>query len=429
MIKLAVVLSAVYQMSLMGAFDAEFFKSIELVSKHHSDHPRRLQASNETTTTTAAPGTTTAGGSSSNETTTTTAAAGNETTTTMAAGNETTTVASGNETTTVASGNETTTMAPEAVPATSVNLTEYFNATDFAIGNTWSNVSDPTCTGPCCQCVASTMTDLLTNASMGLNATCNDNNPNNGTVEICNFLVTQQNISTGMVIGFDNLVPISNSYCVGNGSCPTPVVTSPYELCPDLVNQQLNSSSDALVAYNIFSGGAYIRGTGTSYLSCLLNTAYTIMDRATSIEDEYCNSVLGTSNTTTETTTTAAPGNETTTTTMASSETTTTGATGNTTGNSTGLFSFFRRLQASNETTTTMAPGGNETTTAAAGGNETTTTSSSSSGTTGASTCQYSVSQCQWRQNNPDLAWGTKYAQVQPLKYARGFCAGLLLDF
>jgi hypothetical protein len=240
-----------------------------------------------------------------------------------------------------------------------------FNATAFASAFMVNNETDTSCSSQCCQCVANQTQRMLVNASELLNASCAESGINRGTTAVCDFLRTQQNITVGMVLGYGNINELATAYCVGAGQCPAPVVSAS-DACPQRT-QMLANASDAVSAGAIFvSGGAMQRGIGSSYLTCLLNTAFTIMDRRVALNNNYCNTVMQQSGST------------------------------NTTGMSQ-VKTLRNRLQAE--------PTQQQT-----------------------SVCEYDKRVCQYEQQNPDIAWGLLYSEVQPLKYARGFCAGLLIE-
>jgi len=335
------------------ALPVELYDAIEITSRGMS--PRRLQEQNQTSNAT--------GGNETNQT-----SGGGAGTTS----NETNQTSGGvNETNQTTGGNAT-------VPGVAG-----FNATAFAAAYMVNNETDSSCSSQCCQCVANQTQQMLVNASQVLNASCADQGNNRGTNVVCDFLRTQQNITIGMVMGFANVNELATAYCVGEGSCPAPVISSS-DACPNRAAQMANAS-DINAASTIFAtGNALQRGVGSSYLTCLLNTAFTIMDRRVAVNKNYCSMVLGSSSGQTDS--------------------------GNQTTNQTGmraLRNFRTKFQDQSS-------------------NQTNQTSTSPSGTS--DVCEYDKRVCEYEQQNPDVAWGILYSDLQPLKYARGFCAGLLIE-
>ena len=277
--------------------------------------------------------------------------------------------ATGNETNQTAGGttNQTNETAMTNQTVQVANATSTFDYAAFASAYMLNNETDSSCSQQCCMCVANTTQMLLQNATGLLNASCSDSE-NRGTIAVCDFFQNQPNVSIGMMLGFGNIPEIANAYCVGNGNCTGPAV-SEEDICPADNTMRLNAS-DSAVAQLILSGRGNIRGLGVSYVSCLLNTGFSIMDRRTAIDNAFCENLMSQEST------------------------------------------------SSNQTDQSSG--------AAATGNETNQTSSSSSSS---AVCTYDNRVCEYAKLNPDVAWGYRYSRVQPLKFARGFCAGLLVDY
>jgi len=350
-------------------------------------------------TTTVAPGNETTGaGAGMNETTT--VAPGNETTVAGAGMNETTTVAPGNETTGAGViGNETTTVAPSsnetttAIPTSNVtvvivngtnettvtngttvqvNVTNIpvessFDFNSFAAAYMLNDMSDPDCTSSCCQCISNTSAVMVSNSTAALLEQC-AGAPDRALLSICGYLLSQQNISLGMIMGFGDVVQMSNAYCVGAGSCPEPVNT---------LSDVCASNSSASFSYGdmpdlYLLGQSYgISGLQFSYDQCLLMTSLQVMETNTRLDNAQC--------------------------------------------------AFILASNSSSSSASNVTSSDNVTS-----DSNTTTESTTMNGVAAVSSfCPYQVRACEWKQANQDLAWGLRWSDISPFKFSRGYCAGV----
>ena len=359
--KLSLALMALAYPKGVRGFSSEILDAMELTSRAFDR--RRLQASN----------------SSSSSNSSSNATSGNESSSNVTAGNST----SGN----MSSENSSTTPVPSNITVntttpSSTNITGMFDFESWAAAYMNNNMSDMNCSETCCQCVASYAKELMTNATTDLNATCSPTGPeggNMGTQAACNFFVNQPNVTTGLLIGYGDVANIANAYCVGNGSCAAPAISN-VDVCPASSTQRLNAS-DAVTAQLVLSGRGNIRGLGVSYVTCLLNTGFSIMDSSTAADDIYCTGII------------------------AANSSPPSGNSSDSTDNATSSnFSAVPTVTIVNNTDSTDA-------------------------SLSSQVCQYDIRVCEWSSNHPDVAWGIRYSYVQPMKFARGFCAGLLVSY
>jgi hypothetical protein len=351
-------------------------------------------APGDMSTTAAADSSTTVAGAVGNETTT--MAPGNETTVAGAVGNETTTVAPGNETTETILGNETTTVAPlsnettTAIPTgnvtvivvdgtnetspgngstvlvniTNVPVQSSFDFDSFAAAYMLNGMSDPTCNSSCCQCISNTSAMMVANSTAGLLEHC-AGLPDHAILNICGYLLAQQNISLGMIMGFGDVVQMSNAFCVGDGSCPEPLSA----VCAS--NSTKPTSYGDMPSVYLLGQGYGIPGLEFSYDQCLLITSLQVMETNTRLDNAECENILSAEASSSSSNATAS-----------------------------------EDVISADNSTMSNSTMGNSTEVAA-------------------SACPYQVRACQWKQANQDVAWGLRWSSINPFKFARGYCAGV----